>query len=163
MHTFTLLSIFSLVETITLENLEKKHCPVWHAKCSLTVSFRGLETLVEFGSRQIQGICWSEIKQISQFKGTQKREKKGCNLGNPANAFVMATSKQLLVDQAQRLDTELVEKLVENLFGFFREKQKTGKTGNHYRRRNLFENGAISPTEICKNDWHRLRSKKWIH
>ena len=50
-----------------------------------------------------------------------KREKKGCNLGNPANAFVMATSKQLLVDQAQRLDTGLVEKLVENLFGFFRD------------------------------------------
>ena len=48
MHTttFTLLSIFSLVETITLENLEKKHCPTWHAKCSLTVSFRGLDTLV---------------------------------------------------------------------------------------------------------------------
>ena len=50
-----------------------------------------------------------------------KREKKGCNLGNPANAFVMATSKQLLVDQAQRLDTGLGEKLVENLFGFFRD------------------------------------------
>ena len=50
-----------------------------------------------------------------------KREKKVCNLGNPANAFMMATSKQLLVDQAQRLDTGLVEKLVENLFGFFRD------------------------------------------
>ena len=34
---------------------------------------------------------------------------------------MMATSKQLLVDQAQRLDTGLVEKLVENLFGFLRD------------------------------------------
>ena len=56
-----------------------------------------------------------------QRNAKKKKEKKVCNLGNPANAFVMATSKQLLVDQAQRLDTGLLEKLVENLFGFFRD------------------------------------------
>ena len=161
MHTFTLLSIciFSLVETITLENLEKKHCPVWHAKCSLTVSFRGLETLVVFGLRQIQlqGIFWSEIQQISQFKGTQKKEKKGCNLGNPANAFVMATSKQILVDQAQRLDTGLVEKLVENLFGFFWD------GGFEKDRIKVIATGKIIIIERNRKSTHMKRiSRAWL-
>ena len=47
-----------------------------------------------------------------------KSGKKVCNLGNLANAFEMAASKQLtpffLVDQAQRLETRFAEKLVEH-------------------------------------------------
>jgi len=41
--------------------------------------------------------------------------------GNPANAFQLDTSKQLLLERAQRLVTALAEKLVEPHFGFVRD------------------------------------------
>ena len=40
------------------------------------------------------------------------------NNSNPANAFQVATSKQLLLERAQRLVTALAEKLVEPHFGY---------------------------------------------
>ena len=42
-------------------------------------------------------------------------------IGNPANAFQMATSKQLLLERAQRLVTGLAEKLVKPHFGYVRD------------------------------------------
>ena len=48
---------------------------------------------------------------------TQNKEK-GFNNGNPTNAFQVATSKQLLLERAQRLVTALAEMLVEPHFGY---------------------------------------------
>ena len=56
------------------------------------------------------------IRDSADFKVERnaKPEKVVCNLGNLANTFEVAASKQLLpfvlVDQAQRLDTGLAEK-----------------------------------------------------
>ena len=67
--------------------------------------------------RQIQRIFLSEIQQIWK----RKIGKRVCNIGTPANAFQMATSKQLLLERAQRLVIRLVEKLVEPHFGYVRD------------------------------------------
>ena len=48
--------------------------------------------------RQIQRIFWSEIQQIWK----RKTGKRVCSIGNLANTFKMATSKQLLLERAQR-------------------------------------------------------------
>ena len=47
-----------------------------------------------------------------------QNEEKGFNNGNPTNAFQVATSKQLLLERAQRLVTALAEMLVEPNFGY---------------------------------------------
>ena len=67
--------------------------------------------------RQIQRIFLSEIQQIWK----RKIGKRVCNIGTPATAFQMATSKQLLLERAQRLVTGLAEKLVEPHFGYVRD------------------------------------------
>ena len=50
--------------------------------------------------------------------GNAKWEKRVFNNGNPANAFQVATSKQLVLERAQRLVIGLTEKLVESHFGY---------------------------------------------
>ena len=65
--------------------------------------------------RQIQRIFLSEIQQIWK----RKIGKSVCNIGTPA--FQMATSKQLLLERAQRLVIGLAEKLAEPHFGYVRD------------------------------------------
>ena len=64
--------------------------------------------------RQIQRIFLSEIQQIWE----RKMGKRVCSIGNLANTFKMATSKQLLLERAQRFPAE---KFVEPHFGYFRD------------------------------------------
>mgnify|MGYP000146859651 CR=1 FL=1 len=67
--------------------------------------------------KEIQRIFLSEIQQIWKHK----IGKRVYNIGTPANAFQMATSKQLLLERAQRLVIGLPEKLVEPHFGYVRD------------------------------------------
>ena len=57
------------------------------------------------------------IRDLADLE-TQNGKKRVFNNGNPANAFQVATSKQLLLERAQRLVTALAEKLVEPHFGY---------------------------------------------
>ena len=129
----------------------------WHAKCSLSVSFRGSKTFGVFltanstdflirasadlglerrtteGStcrrimclvlvftletnNQTNNECLPKFVQTGNASSSIKTV-----IGNPANAFQMATSKQLLLERARRLVTGRAEKLVKPHFGYVRD------------------------------------------
>ena len=94
-----------------------------------------------------------EIQQISQSQGTQNLTKV-CNLGNLANTFEKAASKQLvpflLVDQAQRSDTGHVEKfrLSKSWTGIFESALKNELNESIYD---------------CKNYYNQAKYKSEFH
>ena len=105
--------------------LSRQSCVAWHDEIHCIHSRldvedsssrkENVEILGYFPLSESRNRLLIEIQQISRLKGIQNQKKGVCNLGNLENTFVMTASKRvmpfLLVDQTDRLDTGLAEKL----------------------------------------------------